>query len=56
MKFTRVVLNWEFIIIAHLVFVTIILLSGCSVHTIAEVGESNFSFGTYFEKEATENE
>lgn len=50
-KSISAVFSWEFIVIAHLVLLSVVLLSGCSFHASAEIADQTFTVGTYLEKQ-----
>lgn len=55
MKSTRAVFSWEFIVIAHLVLLSLFLLSGCSTFVTTTVGDTTFESGVWLEKSVNES-
>ena len=50
-KLIRAMFSWEFICIGFIVFITIIILAGCSTFISTTVGDTTYSTGIYLDKE-----
>lgn len=53
-KSISAVFSWEFIVIAHLVILSLFLLSGCSTFVTATVGDHTFESGVWLERSVNE--
>ena len=54
MKLMSAVFSWQFIVIAHLVILSLFLLSGCSTFVTTTVGDHTFESGVWLERSVNE--
>ena len=55
-KLISKMLTWEFIILSFIVFLAVVLLSGCSTFVTTTVGDHTFESGVWIDRSFNESE